>query len=227
MNELSNTEDGAGSAAGRNGPFLPKEKFIKSSLWDCFFPNSTSPFLSPFQAHSHQEYQEGVSKEALVVHRKKNSTKITNFGYLQVLILPLQENSGILTDIPTENEILGIYRGISEEIPRKHKIGFPQNFLGIYRRNSEETTVRRNIPRKFRGKLCSSEKTDEFRGNIIAVGGFYKIPRKFRRTSFVRRNSVGISSVCRQDLNYKYKHSSSSSFTSYLRPPSYSIYTRI
>ena len=80
LNELSNTEDGAGSAAGRNGPFQPKEKFIKSSLWDCFFPNSTSPFLSPFQAHSHQEYQEGVSKEVLVVHGKKNSTKIINFG---------------------------------------------------------------------------------------------------------------------------------------------------
>ena len=80
LNELSNTEDGAGSAAGRNGPFQPKEKFIKSSLWDCFFPNSTSPFLSPFQAHSHQEYQEGVSKEVLVVHGKKNSTKIINFS---------------------------------------------------------------------------------------------------------------------------------------------------
>ncbi|WZY93672.1 hypothetical protein YC2023_066001 [Brassica napus] len=65
LNELSNTEDGAGSAAGRNGPVQPKEKFIKSSLWDCFFPNSTSHFLSPFQAHSHQEYQEGVSKEVL------------------------------------------------------------------------------------------------------------------------------------------------------------------
>lgn len=80
LNEPSNTEDGAGSAAGRNGPFQPKEKFIKSSLWDCFFPNSTSSFLSPFQAHSHQEYQEGVSKEVLVVHGKKNSTKIINFG---------------------------------------------------------------------------------------------------------------------------------------------------
>ena len=38
----------------------------------------------------------------------------------------LQENSGILTDILTENEILGISRGISEETPRKHKIGFPR-----------------------------------------------------------------------------------------------------
>ncbi|KAF3563805.1 hypothetical protein DY000_02015379 [Brassica cretica] len=42
----------------------------------------------------------------------------------------LQENSGILTDIPMENEILGISRGISEDIPRKHKIWFPRNFLG-------------------------------------------------------------------------------------------------
>ncbi|KAL0759376.1 hypothetical protein Bca101_075526 [Brassica carinata] len=57
----------------------------------------------------------------------------------------------------------------TEEIPRKHKIGVPRSFLGIYRRNSEETSVRRNIPRKFRGTMCSSEKTDEFRGNIIAV----------------------------------------------------------
>ncbi|KAF3500178.1 hypothetical protein F2Q69_00043879 [Brassica cretica] len=80
LNELSSTEDGAGSAAGRNGSFQPKEKFLKSSLWDCFFLNSTSPFPSPFQAHSHQEYQERVSKEALVVHGKKNSTKIINFG---------------------------------------------------------------------------------------------------------------------------------------------------
>ncbi|KAF3539891.1 hypothetical protein F2Q69_00020611 [Brassica cretica] len=80
------------------------------------------------------------------------------------------ENSDILTDIPTENEILGISRGISEEIPRKHKIWFPRNFLGINRRNSEETSIRRNIPRKFRGNMFSSEKTDEFRGNIRAVG---------------------------------------------------------
>ncbi|KAF3512387.1 hypothetical protein F2Q69_00005435, partial [Brassica cretica] len=63
--------------------------------------------------------------------------------------LALQENSDILTDIPTENEILGISRGISEEIPRKHKIWFPRNFLGINRRNSEETSIRRNIPRKY------------------------------------------------------------------------------
>ncbi|XP_048630904.1 uncharacterized protein LOC125604749 [Brassica napus] len=38
----------------------------------------------------------------------------------------LEENSGILTDVPTENEFLGIYRGISEAIPRKHKIWLPR-----------------------------------------------------------------------------------------------------
>ncbi|KAF2619932.1 hypothetical protein F2Q68_00040611 [Brassica cretica] len=103
---------------------------------------------------------------------------ITKFGQViknvpsttSALTDALQENSDILTDIPTENEILGISRGISEEIPRKHKIWFPRNFLGINRRNSEETSIRRNIPRKFRGNMFSSEKTDEFRGNIRAVG---------------------------------------------------------
>ncbi|KAF3488338.1 hypothetical protein F2Q69_00056130 [Brassica cretica] len=102
----------------------------------------------------------------------------------------LQENNGIRTDIPTENEILGIYRGISDEIPRKHKIGVPRNFLGIYRRNSEETSVRRNIPRKFRG----SEKTDEFRGNIIAVGDPLGDFTKFRGNSDELAFSVGIPS---------------------------------
>ncbi|XP_033130006.1 uncharacterized protein LOC103873614 isoform X2 [Brassica rapa] len=62
--------------------------------------------------------------------------------------LTLQENSGILMDIPTENEILGKSRGISEDIPRKHKIWFP-----------------RNIP-------------TEFRGNIIPSEYSYGIPRK-------------------------------------------------
>ncbi|CAN6915155.1 unnamed protein product [Brassica oleracea] len=97
--------------------------------------------------------------------------------------LPLQENSGILTDIPTENEILGISRGISEDILRKPKIWFPRNFLGIYRRNSEEISIRRNILMKYRGKMCSSEKTDEFRGNIIAVGEPLGDFTKFRGNS--------------------------------------------
>ncbi|KAF3579971.1 hypothetical protein DY000_02035342 [Brassica cretica] len=67
-----------------------------------------------------------------------------------------------------------------EEFPRKFRGSTKLGFLGI---SSEYTD---GIPRKyqsvgiFRGKMCSSEKTDEFRGNIIAVGGFYKIPRKFR-----------------------------------------------
>ncbi|KAF3585151.1 hypothetical protein F2Q69_00027972 [Brassica cretica] len=127
-------------------------------------------------------------------------------------------------DIPTENEILGISRGRGNT-----KFGF----LGIYRRNSEEISIRRNIPRKFRGKMCSSEKTDEFRGNIIAVGEPLGDFTKFRGNSDELAVGVGIpsefprSSVCRKDLNYKYKQSSSSSFTPYLHPPSYSIYTRI
>ncbi|KAF3540373.1 hypothetical protein F2Q69_00021276 [Brassica cretica] len=112
----------------------------------------------------------------------------------------LQENSGILTDIPTENEILGISRGISEEILRKHKIGFPRNFLGIYRRNSEEISIRPNIPRKFRGKMCSSEKTDEFRGNIIAVGEPLGDFTKFRGNSDELAFSVGIPSEFPRDI---------------------------
>ncbi|KAF3572146.1 hypothetical protein F2Q69_00060110 [Brassica cretica] len=77
------------------------------------------------------------------------------------VFVTLQENSGILTDIPTENEILGISRGISEDIPRKPKIWFPRNFLGIYQRNSEEISIRRNILMKYRGKMYSSEFSDE------------------------------------------------------------------
>ena len=72
----------------------------------------------------------------------------------------LQENSGILTDIPTENEILRISRGISEET---------QNWV-------------------------SSEKTDEFRGNIIAVGEPLGDFTKFRGNSDELAFSVGIPS---------------------------------
>ncbi|KAF3598921.1 hypothetical protein F2Q69_00038722 [Brassica cretica] len=61
--------------------------------------------------------------------------------------LALQENSGILTDIPTENEILGIYRGISEEIPRKHKIGVPRNILTELRGNLSPSEYSEEIPR--------------------------------------------------------------------------------
>ncbi|KAF3529601.1 hypothetical protein DY000_02042618 [Brassica cretica] len=103
-------------------------------------------------------------------------------------------------DVPAENEILGISRGNSEEIPRKHKIWFPRNFLGIYRRNSEELSIRRNILMEYRGKMYSSEKTDEFRGYIIAVreplGDFKnseEIPRKEPLSSVFRRNFHGLS----------------------------------
>ncbi|KAF3514295.1 hypothetical protein F2Q69_00002445 [Brassica cretica] len=81
-----------------------------------------------------------------------------------------------------------------EEFPRKHKIWFPRNFLGIYRRNSEEISIRRNIPRKFRGKMCSSEKTDEIRGNIIAVGEPLGDFTKFRGNSDELAVGVGIPS---------------------------------
>ncbi len=56
----------------------------------------------------------------------------------------LQENSGILTDIPTENEILGIYRGNSEET---------QNWVS--------SEVLRNIPTEFRGNINPSEYSEE------------------------------------------------------------------
>ena len=62
LDELSDTEDGAGLAAGRNGPLSdqkeviqPMKKSITNSLWICFKPNSTSLLISPFQAHSHHK----------------------------------------------------------------------------------------------------------------------------------------------------------------------------
>ncbi|KAF2555494.1 hypothetical protein F2Q68_00014723 [Brassica cretica] len=82
----------------------------------------------------------------------------------------------------------------SEEFPRKHKIWLPWNFLGIYRRNSEEISIRRKIPRKFRENMCSSEKTDEFRGNIIAVGEPLGDFTKFRGNSDELAVGVGIPS---------------------------------
>ena len=83
---------------GEMSIFQPKEKFITNSIWVGFTPNSTRPFLSPFQAHSHQECQEGVSKEVLVVHGKKNSTKIINFG--------LQSKSSFLVSMSCFQHIL-------------------------------------------------------------------------------------------------------------------------
>ncbi|KAF3604484.1 hypothetical protein F2Q69_00037230 [Brassica cretica] len=79
---------------------------------------------------------------------------------LAILLISMGENSGILTDIPTENEILGIYRGISEEIPRKHKIGVPRKCVS--------SEFRRIFPTEFRGKK-------KFRG-IISDDLFRRFP---------------------------------------------------
>ena len=69
--------------------------------------------------------------------------------------MSLQENSCILTDIPTKNEILGISRGISEDIPRKHKTSeFPRNIPTELRGNINPSEYFYGIPRKnvFLGK---------------------------------------------------------------------------
>ncbi|KAF3493167.1 hypothetical protein DY000_02054273 [Brassica cretica] len=71
----------------------------------------------------------------------------------------------------------------SSEYPEEFPRNIPRNFLGIYRRNSEDISIRQNIPRKFRGNMCSSEKTDEFRGNIIDVGEPLGDFTKFRGNS--------------------------------------------
>ncbi|KAL0649324.1 hypothetical protein Bca4012_092015 [Brassica carinata] len=56
-----------------------------------------------------------------------------------------------------------------EEFPRIFGGNKKFGFLRIYRRNSEEILIRRNILMEYRGKMYSSEKTDEFRGYTIAV----------------------------------------------------------
>ncbi|KAF3598671.1 hypothetical protein F2Q69_00035090 [Brassica cretica] len=66
--------------------------------------------------------------------------------------------------------------------------------VGFHYKKTAETSVRRNIPRKFRGTMCSSEKTDEFRGNIIAVGEPLGDFTKFRGNSDELAFSVGIPS---------------------------------
>ncbi|KAF3569291.1 hypothetical protein DY000_02015019 [Brassica cretica] len=81
-----------------------------------------------------------------------------------------------------------------EEFPRKFRGNTKFGFLGIYRRNSEEISIRRNIPRKFRGNTFFSEKTDEFRGNIIAVGEPFGDFTKFRGNYDELTVGVGIPS---------------------------------
>ncbi|KAF3560240.1 hypothetical protein F2Q69_00015522 [Brassica cretica] len=96
----------------------------------------------------------------------------------------------------------------SSEYPEE----FPRKFLGIFRGNtkfgflgiSSEYTDR--IPRKyqsvgiFRGKMCSSEKTDEFRGNIKAVGEPLGDFTKFRGNSDELAVGVGIPSEFRRNF---------------------------
>uniref|UniRef100_A0A0D3AAM8 CCHC-type domain-containing protein n=1 Tax=Brassica oleracea var. oleracea TaxID=109376 RepID=A0A0D3AAM8_BRAOL len=79
-------------------------------------------------------------------HVCKDREWFTTYEQVQdgsVLHMALQENSGILTDIPTENEILGISRGIFEEFPRIFRGNSKFGFLGI---SSEYTD---GIPRKY------------------------------------------------------------------------------
>ncbi|KAG5388604.1 hypothetical protein IGI04_030145 [Brassica rapa subsp. trilocularis] len=64
LNEPINTEDGAGSAAGRNGPFQPKEKFIKKlvlsflvRLSPSFDPSFVGPFSILSDLSSYQPYR--------------------------------------------------------------------------------------------------------------------------------------------------------------------------
>ena len=59
-------------------------------------------------------------------------------------------------DILTENEILGIFRRISEEIPRKTKISVSSAFP-------------RNIPMKYRGNNIPRKTPTNIRGYIIAA----------------------------------------------------------
>ncbi|KAF3523758.1 hypothetical protein F2Q69_00049410 [Brassica cretica] len=86
----------------------------------------------------------------------------------------------------------------TEEFPRKFRGNTKLGFLGI---SSEYTDgIPRKpqsvgiYPRKFRGTMCSSEKTDEFRGNIIAVGEPLGDFTKFRGNSDELAFSVGIPS---------------------------------
>ncbi|KAF3608399.1 hypothetical protein DY000_02049507 [Brassica cretica] len=86
-----------------------------------------------------------------------------------------------------------------EEFPRIFQGNTKFGFLGIYRRNSEEILIRRNILMEYRGKMYSSKKTDEFRGYIIAVRepledfkNSEEIPRKEPLPSIFRRNFLGL-----------------------------------
>ena len=61
----------------------------------------------------------------------------------------LQENIVILTDIPTENDILGIFRRISEEIPRKPKIWVSSEYTDEILRKSYSSENTDEYPRIY------------------------------------------------------------------------------
>ncbi|WZZ59969.1 hypothetical protein YC2023_060076 [Brassica napus] len=74
----------------------------------------------------------------------------------------LQENSGILTDIPTENEILGISRrGNSEETQNWVSSEFPRNIPTEFRGNINPSEYSEEIPRK--NGIFMAEKRFEYR----------------------------------------------------------------
>ena len=53
-------------------------------------------------------------------------------GILFQILKSLQENSGILMDIPTENEILGISRRISEETENLCFLGISSEYTDVF-----------------------------------------------------------------------------------------------
>ena len=91
--------------------------------------------------------------------REYNPTLLLDISLVKIhriATTTLQENSVILMDILTENEILGIFLGISSEIPRKTKIWVSSAFL-------------RNIPMKYRGNNIPRKIPTNIRRYIIAA----------------------------------------------------------
>ncbi|WZZ64537.1 hypothetical protein YC2023_075907 [Brassica napus] len=71
--------------------------------------------------------------------------------------MSLQENSGIQTDIPTENEILGISSGYSEETQNLVSSEFPRNIPTEFRGNINPSEYSYGIPRKNLLSLLSGD----------------------------------------------------------------------
>ncbi|KAG5376337.1 hypothetical protein IGI04_040933 [Brassica rapa subsp. trilocularis] len=98
LNEPSNTEDGAGSAAGRNGPFQPKEKTLLSflvRLSPSFDPSFVGPFSILSDLSSYQPYRKsdpyfgsikwfmmfGLQRKSNKEKPQRNSNSQTPFKY--------------------------------------------------------------------------------------------------------------------------------------------------